>query len=74
MVMVAHDRVGANIDAEDGGEGCKFIDDPLTAMCVILAGELVDAAQEGTAHATSDAVVVRSVSEADLVGAGLSHG
>ena len=74
MVMVAHDRVGTDIDAEDRGEGCEFIDDPLTAMCVILAGERINTAQEGTTYATGYTVVVRSVSEADLVGAGLSHG
>lgn len=35
----------------------EFINDPLMAVCVILAGELVDAAQEGAAHATGYTVV-----------------
>ena len=51
MVMVAHDRVGTDIDAEDRGEGCEFIDDPLTAVLVILAGERIDTTQEGTTYA-----------------------
>jgi len=46
----------------------------LLAMFVALAGEVVDAAQEGAAHAASDTVIVRGIGEADLGGAGACHG
>lgn len=35
----------------------EFINDPLMAVCVILAGECIDATQEGAAHAAGYAVV-----------------
>ena len=42
-------------------------------MLVVLAGEVVDTAEESAAHAAGDAVVVRGVGEADLGGAGSCH-
>lgn len=73
--MVVHGRIDADIDAENGGEGFEFIDDPLTAMCVILTGELINAAQKGATHAAGlHTVVVRSISEIDLVDARFGHG
>jgi len=72
--VVAHHRVGADVDAEDGAQGFEFVDDPLAAVFVVLAGEFVDAAQEGAAMAAGDAVVVRGVSEVDLGGAGSCRG
>ena len=74
VVVVAHHRVGADVHAEDGGQGLDLADQPLAAVFVVLAGEGVDAAEEGAAHAAGDAVVVRGVGEADLGGAGSCHG
>jgi len=74
VVVVAHHRIGADVDAEDVAQGFHLANQPLATVFVVLAGEGVDAAEEGAAHAAGDAVVVRGVSEADLGGAGGGHG
>ena len=63
LVVVAHYRVGTDVHAEDAGQGLQLVDEPFTAVLVVLAGDVVDAT-------AGDAVVVRGVGEADLGGAG----
>jgi len=59
VVVVAHQRIGAEVDAEGGGQGFEFVDDPLAVVFVVLAGKVVDAAEEGAAYAAGITVVVR---------------
>ncbi len=65
MKVVAHQPVGANVDGEDAGKLLEAVDDPLLAMIEALAGKNIVAAQEGTAHAAADAVVVGGGLQAD---------
>ena len=74
VVVVAHHSKGADVHAEDGGEGFHLGDQPLAAVFVVLAGEGVEAAEKSAADAAGDAVVVRGIGEADLGGSGGGHG
>ena len=59
-------RRAGYVHAEDGEQGLDLADQPLAAVFVVLAGEGIDAAEVGAAHAAGIAVVVRGVGEADL--------
>ena len=61
VVMVAHDGVGAQVNGKHRAQQLDAIDDPLSAMLEVEACERVRTAQEGTPHASGDAVVIRCV-------------
>ena len=74
MHMVGHDRVGMDRDGELLGEQVDAVFQQLATVLVAAAGELVDAAQEGPAHASWDAVVDAWRVRIDEVRSGVTHG
>jgi hypothetical protein len=58
MVAVGRDGSGADIDGDDLRQFTQTGDNPLLAMFVVLAGMRILAAENGTAQATADAVIV----------------
>ena len=74
MVMVTHDRVGANINGINVGEKPQTGDQPLFAMIKILPRKMIDHAQKCAADAAHVAMVKRRGIEVNLFSAGTGHG
>lgn len=58
MMMVGHDRIGANVDRKDLRQRQDSIFDPLAAVFKAFAGDGITAAQEGPANTAGRAVIV----------------
>jgi hypothetical protein len=61
VIVIAHHRVGANVDCKERGEKSNSVYDPLAAVFVALARVVIHPAQISTAHATRGDVVIRRV-------------
>ena len=61
MIVVAHDRIGAQINGEYGTKQFDAVDDPLTPVFEVKTGCCVLAAQEGASYTPRDTVVVGCV-------------
>ena len=72
--VIAHHRIGRDIDGEDAGQLLDAIGDPAPAVGVIPAGVSILAAQEGAADTAVYAVVPGGVVQGYKGGAGLGHG
>ncbi len=72
--VIAHHRVGGDVDGEDGGELLDALDDPAAAMLEVTPAGVVLAAQEGAAHAAGDTVVVGRGVERDEFPSCPGHG
>jgi len=59
--VVAHDRVGADIDGEYRRQQSNPVDDPLSSVFVAFTGIVILTAQKSTAHAARGDVVVGSI-------------
>jgi hypothetical protein len=59
--MVVHDCVCAQVNGKHRTEVFDSIHNPLSAVLEIEAGEWIGATQEGTSHASGDAVVIGCV-------------
>jgi len=74
VVVVAHHRVGGDVDGEYRSELGDARLDPAAAVVEVLAAVPVMAAQKGAAHAAAHHVVPRRVGERDEGGTGAGHG
>ena len=61
VIVVAHQRVGAQFDREHLGEACEALGNEGFAVVEAATGNRVLAAQVCATHTTTDAVVVRGV-------------
>ena len=57
MEMVAHHGIATNLDGKEPRKLAQPIENPLLTMTIVLPGILIDAAEEGPSHASSDAVI-----------------
>jgi hypothetical protein len=73
VMVVVHQRAGAEVDGEDLGEEGEALDDQLSAVVEGLAGDGIQAAEEGATDAAADAVVVGGVADGHEGRAGSSH-
>ena len=72
--VVLHDRVATDLDGEDLAQFQQPVFDPTPAVLEGATGVSILAAQEGTAHAARDAVVVGGGFQADQRFPWLGHG
>ena len=61
MVVVAHDRVGAQINGEYGTKQFNAVDDPLSPVFEVKTGSCVLAAQKGASYTPRYTVIVGCV-------------
>ena len=73
MIMIAHQRVGTQVDGENVGQQGQSFEDAWLAVFVRLAGNDIHATQEGAPYATANAVVVGCVAHGYERGTGASH-
>ena len=59
--MVAHHRIGADLNSKGLGESGQAIDGPLFAEGIILAGKVFGTPEKGATGTTADAVVIGGV-------------
>ena len=71
--MVAHHRVGADIDREDVGQLEDPRPDPVPPVREVPTGLAIETAQELPPHAAADDVVVRRGIERDEAAARFGH-
>ena len=50
VIVVAHDRIGADIDRKQRGQQANTVHDPLAPVLVALAGVMIHPAQKGAAQ------------------------
>ena len=58
MIVIAHDRVGTQINGECGAKQFDAVDDPLTPVFEVKTGFCVLAAQERASYTPRDTVIV----------------
>jgi hypothetical protein len=58
MIVVAHHRIGGDINSIDAGQHQQTVFDPLPAVFEITAAVTVFTAQKGAAYAAGGAVIV----------------
>ena len=74
VIVIIHDRIGADVDGEDRGEEFQSIDEPLLAVGEVAVGRGVEAAEEGTADTSVEAVIDTFLAIVDVFAARQSHG
>jgi hypothetical protein len=52
--MIRDNRIGENINGEDGGQFFDPLSDPFFSVGVIVPRELIDSAEEGPTNASLD--------------------
>ena len=73
MNMIAHHRIGGDIDREHGRELLQALNDPAAPVLEVAAGVLIHAAEIRAPDAARDDVVPGGGVEGDEGGAGLRH-
>src|SRR5690606_1020678 len=73
VMMVRHDRIGADIDSEHLCQRNNSIFDPLAAVFEAFAGESITTAQESSANTAGSAMVVGCGIQRDELFSGLRH-
>jgi hypothetical protein len=74
VVVGSEDGVGADFDGEEGGEGAQPVDDPGFTVGEVALSEGIEAAEEGAADATGEAVVDAFLVILDVSASRQSHG
>jgi hypothetical protein len=72
--VVAHDVIAVEFDGESINESIESLFVPGFAVRVVLTGDGVDAAQEGSAYTARDEVIVHGLLGIDELFAWSSHG
>jgi|GEM_PF-7013212 len=73
VVVVAHDRISAQIHSNYGAKQSDAVHDPLATVFEIEARMGIFATQEGPPDTAEDAVIVGCVVQGDLAVSGLRH-
>src|SRR5690554_2322315 len=73
MMMVRHDRIGADIDSKHLCQRKNSIFDPLAAVFEAFAGDSITTAQESSANTAGRAMVVGCGIQRDELFSGLRH-